>query len=121
AAGLGFRCVHTSALPEAWLRGPERGRYVAAARASGLTVAAMFVGFDGQSYRDLPTIARTVGLVIPELREHRRRVAEEYSARARGLGVPALAAHVGFIPHDRAHPEYPAPGPGALGGAHRGA
>ena len=55
AAELGFRVVHTSALPERWLTGPERAEYVTAARASGLTIHTMFVGFDGQSYADLPS------------------------------------------------------------------
>jgi sugar phosphate isomerase/epimerase len=98
AAQLGFRYVHTSALPEAWLCGPEREQYVAAARASGLVVATMFIGFDGQSYADLPTIARTVGLVIPELRDHRCAVALQYSDLAQDLGVTALGMHLGFLP-----------------------
>jgi sugar phosphate isomerase/epimerase len=106
AADLGFWVVHTSALPERWLTGPERSAYVAAARASGLTIHTMFVGFDGQSYADLPSIRRTVGLVLPELREHRCRVALLYSDLAHDLGVTALGAHVGFVPHDPAHPHY---------------
>src|SRR5438874_10626105 len=63
AAALGFRHVHTSGLPEHWLAGPERASYVAAARASGVEIGTMFIGFDGQSYQDRATIARTVGLV----------------------------------------------------------
>jgi sugar phosphate isomerase/epimerase len=106
AAGQGFRVVHTSALPEAWLTGPERGRYVAAARESGLTIHTMFAGFDGQSYADLASIRRTVGLVLPEFRQHRLRVTLLYSDLARELGVTCLAAHVGFVPHDAAHPDY---------------
>lgn len=106
AAGLGFRVVHASALPEGWLTGPERADYVAAARASGLTVHTLFVGFDGQSYADLPSIRRTVGLVLPEFREHRCRVALLYSDLAEELGVTGLAAHVGFVPHAPGHPHY---------------
>src|SRR5947209_2003852 len=74
AADLGFQVVHTSALPEAWLTGTQREQYIAAARDSGLTIDTLFVGFNGQSYRDIPSIRRTVGLVLPELREHRTRV-----------------------------------------------
>ena len=105
-AERGFRVVHTSALPESWLTGPERPEYVAAARDSGLTIHTMFVGFDGQTYADLPGIRRTVGLVLPEFREHRCRIVRLYSDLALDLGVPALAAHVGFIPHDPSHPHY---------------
>jgi sugar phosphate isomerase/epimerase len=106
AATCGFRVVHTSALPEGWLTGSERARYVAAARDSGLAIHTMFVGFDGQTYADLPAIRRTVGLVIPELREHRTRVALLYCDLARELGVRSLGAHIGFIPPERCHPEY---------------
>src|SRR5262249_25767512 len=90
AAGHGFRYVHTSALPESWLTGPQRSAYVAAARTSSVVIDTMFVGFDGQSYADLPTIARTVGLVIPELRDHRLAVARQYGGLATELGVAAL-------------------------------
>jgi sugar phosphate isomerase/epimerase len=103
----GFSVVHTSALREHWLNGPERAQYVAAARAAGARVVTMFVGFDGQSYADLPTIARTVGfLAVPELREHRREVALAYSDLARELRAEALGAHLGFFPHDPTHPDY---------------
>src|SRR5262249_9923802 len=93
AAELGFRYVHTSALPERWLTGDQRRQYVAAARDSGVSIATMFAGFDGQSYADLPSIRRTVGLVLPEFQDHRREVALLYSDLAAELGVPALAAH----------------------------
>ena len=106
AAEQGFRVVHTSALPEAWLTGPERGRYVAAARESGLSIHTMFAGFDRQSYADLASVRRTVGLVLPQLREDRLRVALLYADLAAELGVTCLAAHVGFVPHDPAHPDY---------------
>ena len=68
AARLGFDIVHTSAIPEAWLNGPERQLYIDAARKSSVTIASMFVGFDGQSYADMASIRRTVGLVIPDPR-----------------------------------------------------
>jgi L-ribulose-5-phosphate 3-epimerase len=106
AVRLGFRIVHTNALPESWLTGPERPQYTKAARDSGLTIASMFVGFEGQSYADIPTIRRTVGLVIPELREHRGQIAKQYAALARELGVPALSAHIGFVP-STTDPDYP--------------
>lgn len=98
ARQLGFDIVHTSALPEDWLTGPKRQAYIDAVRASGVTVAAMFVGFDGQSYADIPTIRRTVGLAIRDLRTHRLDVTRRYIELARELGVPALATHLGFLP-----------------------
>jgi sugar phosphate isomerase/epimerase len=97
ATSHGFRIVHTNALPESWLTGPERARYVAAARESGLRIDTMFVGFDGQSYADWRTIAETVGLAIPGLREHRCHITRLYSDLARELGAPSLNMHLGFL------------------------
>jgi sugar phosphate isomerase/epimerase len=94
----GFHVVHTSALPQAWLVGPERDQYLAAARDSGVRIAAMFVGFDGQNYADRDSIARTVGLAVPALRVSRYLVAVLYSYLARDLGVDALGMHLGFLP-----------------------
>lgn len=103
----GFRVVHTNALLESWLNGPQRQEYVTAARASGLTIATMFIGFDGQAYTDIDTIARTVGILpIPHLRRHRIDIAKQYSDLARELGVPALALHLGFMPAESSHPDY---------------
>ncbi len=106
AAGLGFRVVHASGVRESWLTGPQRSAYVAAARDSGLVVHTLFAGFDGQSYSDLPSVRRTVGLVLPESRERRRLVALTSSDLARDVGASALGAHVGFVPHDPGHPDY---------------
>ncbi len=106
AAEHGFRHVHTGALPESWLSGPERSAYVDAVRSSGVMITTMFVGFDGQSYADRVAIAQTVGLTNPLFREHRLAIAILYSELARALEVPALAAHLGFLPQDPADPEY---------------
>jgi hypothetical protein len=107
AAEEGFRVVHTNALAESWLAGPQRERYVAAAKESGLRVAAVFIGFDGQSYADQGSVARTVGILpIPELRSHRVEIAREYCGLARELGAPAVAMHLGFMPKDPTHLDY---------------
>jgi sugar phosphate isomerase/epimerase len=106
AAAYGFPVVHTSALREAWLTGPERSEYVAAARASEVKIATMFVGFDGQSYRDRESIAQSVGLVRPEVRDRRCRLACLYSDLARELEVDSLGMHIGFIPEEPSHPHY---------------
>ncbi len=94
----GFRIVHTNALPEGMLLDLERGQYVAAARASGLTIASMFIGFDGQDFSDIATIARTVGLANSEQRADRCRIALAYSELAGEVGAPSLSLHLGFFP-----------------------
>ncbi len=106
ATRLGFRVVHANALPEDWLYGPRRDAYVAAARASGLSIATLFVGYDGQSYQSIEDIERTVGLAILPLRPHRLRVTLAYCDLARELGVPSLSTHLGFLPKDPGHADY---------------
>jgi sugar phosphate isomerase/epimerase len=98
ARSLGFEVVHANALPEAWLQGPARDAYIRTASASGLTIATLFVGFDGQDYSSMRSIAATVGLVQPELRPHRLAVARRYIDLAVELGVPSLSMHLGFLP-----------------------
>ena len=106
AARLGFPVVHANALPEAWLQGPQRDAYVAAARSSGVAIDTLFVGFDGQDYTDRRTIAATVGLVRPEFRTHRFAVARQYLPLARELNAASLSLHLGFLPDDPNHPDY---------------
>jgi sugar phosphate isomerase/epimerase len=107
ARAEGFAVVHTNALPESMLTGPQRQQYMDAARASGVQIATMFIGFDGQSYADRAAVAGTVGLLaIPELRSHRLQIALAYCALAKELGVSALAMHLGFLPPDRSHADY---------------
>src|SRR5579871_3026731 len=106
AAGLGFHYVHTGALPEAWLTGPERDAYVASWRASRVVIGTMFIGFDGQNYANRATIAQTVGLTNPETREHRCRAALAYIDLALRVGAPSLSAHIGFLPERRTGPDY---------------
>jgi sugar phosphate isomerase/epimerase len=45
-------------------------------------------------------------LAVPELRDHRRQVAEAYSELARDVGAESLGVHLGFFPHDPAHADY---------------
>src|SRR5207249_6329832 len=77
-----------------------------AARASGMQIATMFVGFDGQSYASLDAVRQTVGLLNPAFREHRIAIAGRYAALAKELGAPSLAAHIGFIPETSDDPRY---------------
>ena len=37
----------------------------------GITLTAVFGGFEGESYADIPTVEKTVGLVPPETRAER--------------------------------------------------
>jgi len=72
----------------------------------GITLTAVFGGFEGESYADIPTVARTVGLVPPETRAARTQELKEIADFAKLLGCDVVGLHVGFIPHDTSEPLY---------------
>jgi sugar phosphate isomerase/epimerase len=101
---LGIPTVHLHA-PHASSRTPERAKaFLEQLRSMGVTITVVFGGFEGESYADIPTVARTVGLVPPETRAERTQELKEISDFARLLGVDAVGLHVGFVPHDRSDP-----------------
>jgi len=103
---LGVPTIHLHA-PHACTRTPENAkRFLGRLGELGITISVVFGGFEGESYADIPTTARTVGLVPKETRAARTREMMEIADFARLLGVDALALHVGFVPHDRSSSEY---------------
>ncbi|MDB4331707.1 sugar phosphate isomerase/epimerase [bacterium] len=61
---------------------------------------AVFGGFEGESYADIPTVVKTVGLVPAESRESRLKEMFEIADFSRWLGCDTVALHLGFIPHE---------------------
>lgn len=72
----------------------------------GITLSAVFGGFEGESYADIPTVVRTIGLVPAETRAERTQEMKEIADFARLLGCDVVALHLGFIPHDTNDPLY---------------
>lgn len=66
----------------------------------GVRCTAVFGGFEGESYADIPTVVRTVGLVPVDTRQSRFKEMQQISDFAKWLGCDTVALHVGFIPHD---------------------
>jgi len=103
---LGIPTIHLHA-PHRSTRTPERAKaFLEELRAMGVTISVVFGGFEGESYADIPTVVRTVGLVPPETRAERTRELQEIADFARLLGVDAIGLHIGFVPHDRSDPLY---------------
>ena len=71
-----------------------------------IELTCVFGGFDGESYADIPTVSRTVGLVPPETRAARTVEMIEIADFAELLGCKCVALHIGFVPHDSADPLY---------------
>lgn len=67
----------------------------------GIRLTAVFCGFDGESYADIPTVEKTVGLVPPGPRAERLQEAKEIADFAKVLGCNVVGLHIGFVPHDR--------------------
>ncbi|MGC3968414.1 MAG: sugar phosphate isomerase/epimerase family protein [Pirellulales bacterium] len=100
ARELGVPTVQLHA-PHAGSRTPEKAEaFLAKLKEYGLTLTVVFGGFDGESYADIPTVVRTVGLVPPETRAARLQEMKEISDFAKLLGCKAVGLHVGFVPHD---------------------
>ena len=72
----------------------------------GLALTAVFGGFAGESYADIPTVVNTVGLVPPETRAERLVEMKAISDFARVLDCDVVALHLGFVPHDTQDPLY---------------
>lgn len=61
---------------------------------------AVFGGFAGESYADIPTTAATVGLVPRSTRQSRTAEMKAISDFAQAMGCDVVALHLGFIPDD---------------------
>jgi L-ribulose-5-phosphate 3-epimerase len=115
-AGLGVKLevAHELEVPTIQLHAPQKAtrtqdnakRFLDRLAGFGIRITAVFGGFDGESYADIPTVTRTVGLVPPETRAGRTREMKEIADFARLLGVDVVALHLGFVPHDGSDPLY---------------
>jgi sugar phosphate isomerase/epimerase len=113
-AGLGVQLevVHDLGVPTIQLHAPLKAsrtkdraeRFLAVLEKFGIRITVVFGGFEGESYADIPTVVRTVGLVPPATRAARLAEMKEISDFARVLGVEAVGLHIGFVPHDAADP-----------------
>jgi sugar phosphate isomerase/epimerase len=113
-AGLGVQLevVHDLGVPTIQLHAPSAAsrtkdraeRFLAVLEKFGIRITVVFGGFEGESYADIPTVVRTVGLVPPATRAARLAEMKEISDFARVLGVEAVGLHIGFVPHDPADP-----------------
>ena len=73
---------------------------------ANITITCVFGGFDGESYADIATCVRTVGLVPPETQAARAQEMKEISDFARKLGCSAVGLHIGFVPEDTSSDSY---------------
>lgn len=120
-AGLGvhLEVAHELGVPTIHLHTPSKGaRTEANAEAFrqrlvelGIKISVVFAGFEGESYADIPTTQKTIGLTPIETRAERLEELKEIADFARLLssdetsyagGPIPLGLHIGFVPHDAA-------------------
>lgn len=100
ARELGIPTIQIHA-PHAGNRTPATARQILARlKEYCISVTAVFGGFEGESYADIPTVERTIGLVPAATRAARLAEMKEISDFAAALGCPVIALHLGFVPHD---------------------
>lgn len=112
-AGLGVKLEVAQQLnvPTIQLHAPAKAtrtpdnadRFIQQLDSMGIQLTAVFGGFDGESYADIPTTQRTVGLVPADTRAARTKEMKEIADFARLLNCDVVALHLGFIPHDAGH------------------
>jgi sugar phosphate isomerase/epimerase len=115
-AGLGVKLDVAKELgvPTIQLHAPHRStrtkenatQFLAKLKDMGITLTCVFGGFEGESYADIPTVVRTVGLVPKETRAARLTEIKEISDFTKLLGCNTVALHLGFVPHDKSDPLY---------------
>lgn len=72
----------------------------------GIRITVLFAGFEGESYADIPTVQRTVGLVPAETRDERLAELKQIVDFGTHLQVEPIGLHIGFVPHDRESADY---------------
>ena len=81
-------------------------KFLARLQDLGIQLTAVFGGFDGESYADIPTVEKTVGLVPEATRQSRLNEMFEISDFATHLNCDVVALHLGFVPHDTTGSDY---------------
>lgn len=115
-AGLGvdLNVAHELGIPTIQIHAPHQGNrtqetadeILSRLAKFDISVTAVFGGFEGESYADIPTVVNTVGLMPPETRESRLAEMKEISDFAQMIGCSVIALHLGFVPHDKLDPGY---------------
>jgi sugar phosphate isomerase/epimerase len=115
-AGLGVRweVIRDLQVPTIQLHAPlPASRTVAKARElsqqleqMNVRLTAVFGGFEGESYADIPTVVRTIGLVPEETRAARLQEMKEIADFAKALECDAVALHLGFVPEEESDPRF---------------
>ncbi len=112
--GLDLDLAGAMGLPTIQLHAPPLGqrdqasadKILATLAPYGISITAVFGGFEGESYETIPAVVETVGLMPEETRQKRLQEMFEISDFAKMIGCDVVALHLGFVPHDTTDPAY---------------
>lgn len=112
--GLDLDLAGKMGLPTIQLHAPPLGqrdqasadKILATLAPYGISITAVFGGFEGESYATIPTVVETVGLMPTETRQKRLEEMFEISDFAKMISCDVIALHLGFVPHDTSDPAY---------------
>ncbi len=108
ARELGVTTIHLHA-PSPSSRTPAAAQQFSARLAKlDIQVTVVFAGFEGESYADIPTVQRTIGLVPEATRQKRVQDLKNIIDFTELLEVDTTGLHIGFVPHDATCSEYAA-------------
>ena len=75
---------------------------------AGIEITLVFCGFPGDSYKSIPIVRRTVGLVPPETREERVQQTRDIADYASQADATGIGIHIGFVSEDWDSPDFAA-------------
>ena len=105
-AEAGFTTMQTSSPPAEYLSEPKLGELKSRIAEAGFTVTSVAAVYAGESYADIETVRRTVGLLPPATRTSRIQDTKRTADFARALGARNITSHIGYIPEDTSDPDY---------------
>ena len=100
ASELGIPTIQLHAPHQSTRNSESAERFLARLRELNISLTAVFGGFEGESYADIPTVERTVGLVPAETRAARLAEMKEISDFSKLLECDVIALHLGFVDHN---------------------
>ncbi len=105
AKAFGVNCGQMGVPGDMPLEGAAK-KWKEALAAEQFTLVTVFGAYKGESYADVATVQQTVGFIPRATRGQREQRTYEISDFAARLGVPSIACHVGFVPHDPKNEDY---------------
>jgi len=100
---LGLSLVHLGFMDDGY---KDRDKTLETIKASGLEISATCVAFAGEDYSSIQQIAETGGFKPDHDWDSRLAKTVAVADITKELGVKMLAAHIGFVPHDKNDPKH---------------